>query len=303
MIIIIEGPDCAGKTTLAEMLVDELGADYHHQGPYEGNPMWESIELIESWKEGGSSPNLVLDRFHLGERVYGPIYRDEDKLGQTRQRMLERYLLGESAMLIKALPPEGKALELFRERTDDEMFGDDGEQAYLKQHWLFQAVPSYLPTIHFSFVVDTVSVVIEQIMAQVPDVNLGPGIGDFSKGSILLVGEKQGDREETEVYPPELVFVTSRGDSCAWWLAEQMDDAGLPERGLYWINARTPDGRLEDPYFLDLLKPRKVIALGQEAERWVVEYAGLNHYIRVPHPQHWRRFHHYQEYPLIRELI
>jgi hypothetical protein len=71
--IIIEGSDSTGKTTLAHELSEKVGKPYRHQGrPPEGyNYLGDGRhELAE----------VVQDRFHLGELVYGAI------LGDTKGR-------------------------------------------------------------------------------------------------------------------------------------------------------------------------------------------------------------------------
>jgi hypothetical protein len=49
--------------------------------------------------------------------------------------------------------------------------------------------------------------------------------------------------------------------------------------------------------FIDILKPRLVIALGEHAAKW----CELNkvHHERISHPQYWKRFNSKKIYPLI----
>ena len=62
--IIIEGPDGSGKTTLAHALATRCGLLYRHMGPPE--PGMDHVE----WYLERVGP-YVWDRFHLGEETYG----------------------------------------------------------------------------------------------------------------------------------------------------------------------------------------------------------------------------------------
>src|SRR5688500_988429 len=77
--VIIEGPDGAGKTTLAEHLVKHHGYRYHH----EGKP--EHVDMLVRYAEvfleqTASGQPVVFDRLHLGELVYGNILRGKDRM-------------------------------------------------------------------------------------------------------------------------------------------------------------------------------------------------------------------------------
>jgi hypothetical protein len=80
-VIILEGPDGGGKTTLANELV-KRGFHYRHEGPPP-----EGVDLIAYYlkilNDSIESPqDTVHDRLWLGEMVYGPIFRGVDRLGK-----------------------------------------------------------------------------------------------------------------------------------------------------------------------------------------------------------------------------
>lgn len=70
--IILEGPDGAGKTYTANILVTKYGYSYRHEGPPpQGLDLLTHFEvLLESYPQP-----FVLDRSAIGEIVYGPILR------------------------------------------------------------------------------------------------------------------------------------------------------------------------------------------------------------------------------------
>lgn len=127
--------------------------------------------------------------------------------------------------------------------------------------------------------------------------NCGPGAGAYRPGvATLLVGERPNVARTGEL-KHRLPLVTFAGNGCAIWLAQQLENAGVPESALYWINAYDAVGVPTDASFLDDLAPLRVIAMGKLAERWCSDHVAK--FETVPHPQYWKRFHSNQRYPLL----
>lgn len=83
MLIIIEGPDRTGKTTLAKHLIDVFSLQYIHcSKPETDNPYNEYIELIDSIKLP-----TVIDRVYFSEYVYGKLWRG--KCGFTEKQFYD----------------------------------------------------------------------------------------------------------------------------------------------------------------------------------------------------------------------
>lgn len=86
MLIILEGSDKCGKTTLARFLAVKFQADYvKFSAPVK--PAYDEYRdflfTIDPRK------NYVLDRFLYGELVYGPIYRGKSGVTPEQMRFLE----------------------------------------------------------------------------------------------------------------------------------------------------------------------------------------------------------------------
>lgn len=71
MLLVIEGGDKTGKTTLAKALAKTYHLDYHHFGPPGPDPMKEYVDFFKGLKSQG-----VCDRFFIGNLVYGPLLRN-----------------------------------------------------------------------------------------------------------------------------------------------------------------------------------------------------------------------------------
>lgn len=81
MIVVIEGPDGAGKTTLAHAVIEAARAkgyeaEYTHSGPPGPDPLTDYENVIY----GSGEILAVVDRLHWGEMVYGVTRRDRPKI-------------------------------------------------------------------------------------------------------------------------------------------------------------------------------------------------------------------------------
>lgn len=132
-------------------------------------------------------------------------------------------------------------------------------------------------------------------MMEIWDVNKmwSEGIGRFTAGNTLFVGDTPGKNSMGFNTP----FV---GSGSGRWLTELLEIAEIHEGFYYWINAKDGYGKPADTSIMDELRPSRVIAFGNEADKWVDKAIRLDvEYIKVPHPQYWKRFKSGEPYPLI----
>lgn len=70
----LEGPDLAGKTTLAKQLKRMIkNSEIVHRGPPTGTAAEEYITPL--WDMYDRQGAYILDRWHWGEEIYGPLLR------------------------------------------------------------------------------------------------------------------------------------------------------------------------------------------------------------------------------------
>lgn len=84
MHIIIEGCDKTGKTTLANRLSEMLEMPIKKFSAPTGDPFPEYMKFLIDTKQ----PHII-DRFYLGENVYGPLKRGASQLDFRRNRIIE----------------------------------------------------------------------------------------------------------------------------------------------------------------------------------------------------------------------
>lgn len=90
-VLMIEGVDRIGKSTLSQYFIDDHGFRMVHMDKPEGNNSAERayyqkgsykmlFDMIKACGGSNRDSRILLDRAHLGELVYGPIYRGDSGL-------------------------------------------------------------------------------------------------------------------------------------------------------------------------------------------------------------------------------
>jgi thymidylate kinase len=293
---ILEGPDGAGKTTLAEYLMHQHteGAIDHH-GPYDGET--NTARFYASSVARGWYGSMIMDRAWHAEPIYGGVYRKgSDRIGSTYRRMLDRLAWSAQAVFVLCLPPKETCLRNWEARRGEEYLS---EPTHLNAVYDgYAEMSTELPTVRFDYTRTEFDLVAKTIELRRPMRNRGPGVGHWNPGkSILMVGDKPA--RETSGYG--LPFVAFRRDGCSAWLADRLEEWEIPESRLYWVNARSAVDVPLPNDFVRELSPKAVVALGRQAERWV-RRCGVTDYHVVDHPQYWKRFHHHRVYPLANVL-
>lgn len=96
--IICEGPDNSGKTTLANELAERFGLEYcKSRGPGTNYDWW--MQILTDSPEALSE--VVLDRFYFSELVYGIIVRGRIKLDPQQREVVESLLTTAQPLVVR----------------------------------------------------------------------------------------------------------------------------------------------------------------------------------------------------------
>lgn len=112
MLVILEGCDGTGKTTLAKFLSKLLNADIVHCTAETPNDYGFFYNIIEVAK----TRNIIADRFCYGQFVYQE--KDERKLSKSALRMLETRMLEANSKVILVTAPEDVILARLASRGE-----------------------------------------------------------------------------------------------------------------------------------------------------------------------------------------
>lgn len=311
MLIIIEGTDGVGKTTLARLLVRQIQndlpgerVDYVHSGPPTGSPIDAYTTPLYDYRPG-SRRHLVLDRWHLGELVYPRALGRSTTYDEPTHMWTEMFLRSRGALLVHVTDDPLRLTRRLRTRGDDMITPELAAGTVLT---LFAAEfdRSTLHKIEVTTpqLVDDWSIPARRIITAaravaIPAIELtdlvtyvGPA---FPKR--LLVGDRRGHGHDPLWTTSEPAFVPRPGTSghylfdtlftmFAWDIADLFTRL---EVGV--INGRDVD---DLAHAFKILRPVQVTALGRRAAEAVaavtaVDGIGIR---RVAHPQYVRRFHY-----------
>lgn len=312
MLIIIEGPDGSGKSTLARDIVKLIEqrnprhlVELQHTGPPTRHPLDEYLRPLTSYQPG-ENRHIVLDRWHIGERVYPYVRGRTTQLDKQSWWSIDRYLRRLGAVVVRCTPPLlENEITLKTRREYDHL----AELPTVQKLFTDAYVACRLPMYTYAWRTGDLELVVEgAAYHEAETAKLHPFVTYLGapRPTALLLGDvrhnyekmKPGTAYESVAFDPAFVpFPATSGH----YLLGALDDADLLWRGIGVANACD----IDDPVVLwRMLDCPPVVALGRNAER---RLRGTQiKYESVSHPQYMRRFHYRQraEYgALIRQAI
>lgn len=282
MFIIIEGADKTGKTTLSNAIIKKFGSEYVHFGKPKKHPATEYAEYALA-----NDGNLVLDRFYLGELVYGPLLRGKAGIDDVEFATLERILRKKQAILIQTTTNSVLANKRLLVSTQDEAvntdqnalaargFAEVGKRSNIQHHILYDG-STYENLAELLTKLEALKDEVERDQATIQKVCTG--IGTTTGKKIVLVGEGVNKKVTWLGLPFDKGFSSQ-------FLLDSLKTAEIDEKLVYLTNADTITAAEVD--FLNKDKAL-FIALGKKADARLsslnVQHAFLNH------PQYVKRF-------------
>jgi thymidylate kinase len=298
MILLLEGPDGAGKTTLSEKLrqhfSDNKMVHIVKHGPYKD----VSPEHLCRIYFRGMSPALtfddhvIMDRSWISEPIYGNVYRGgANRIDLPRRRMLERAALSRGGIVIHCQPTFEACAKAFESRPEEEYL--DNVKQLKEVYDEYEALPllTSLPVVHYDYERDTIDELLERIeFVYFSRQNKASGGGCFKEGNILMLCDR-GPRTNVRSSAVVIPFINfNDDDGPSRMLAETLTSEGITEDKIYWINTQNYQGQPTEPDFIAKLKPSKIFALGNNAYTWAINNNVKA--IKLPPP-----LHHMQNYP------
>jgi len=186
MIVALEACDGAGKTYLAHQLCVRYGLAYSHEGP--PPPNVDALDHYGAKLDLARGENVVFDRLALGERVYGPIYRNEDRLGEAGWQVFTRLMRAVGMKHVICIPSYDTCLSHWQARRNTEMFIDrlSHRRVYDRYIELQSAYPSsYVYDWEWPGAFDALCTWLEQ-----PEPELPAGYLGNPTAPVLLVGDR-----------------------------------------------------------------------------------------------------------------
>jgi hypothetical protein len=291
MLIILEGPDLAGKSTLAGLVTVQLASRYRgsrvellHRSPPKQHPLDEYVTPLLGYDPRGDT-HIVCDRWHIGESIYPIVKNRPSAMSPGVKTYVDKFLESRGAMVMVINPEREVLLKRLSDRGDPLVT----EVELIQLNDLFATVTERLERyVTFTPTVDTVlasAVGTAKRVTPTPWVTyVGPRVP-----SILLVGDERNCRGEdcehdrprhSPLGPAFMPYPATSGAFLMNAVKSVMNDFGV-------ANACDVDDILG--MWRELYQPR-VVALGVKASEKLHDL-GIPHGT-VPHPKFIRRFYH-----------
>lgn len=299
MLVIVDGPDGAGKTTLVAAVERELVRLFprdevvlFHKRPPTAHPLAEYVEPLLGYRPWQQT-HVVCDRWHWGEAIYPQVLERPTRLDGAVWRYTEMFLRSRGALAVFPDVSASTLQERVRARGDDLVTPEMLPR--LSTAYRHVAMRSKLPVYRYSAHLDNdLARVAHNILEEANRLERAAAVvNPFHtyvgppRPDVLLVGDERPPRMDRD-HPAFMPYAPRSGH----YLLSALTGPRLHNLGI--VNANDGDDVLEA--YLALGEPSTVVALGREASRTLTR-VGVEH-SAVPHPQFVRRFYqrHRDEY-------
>lgn len=295
MLIVIEGMDRTGKSTLAQYLAQEYHLESVHFDKPSQHPLAEYLRPVEAGPR-----RAVFDRYHVGERVWPAIFGRQSEYDAAMHLHVDLTLKSRGAVVVRPVRHWRNDAEIYRVLEDEPIGYEQWHEAdALFREELAKSRLRVFPWCLCHNTLDSRGAFILEAGKRSHQARKLAGITPRWIGSpepdLVLVGEQVGPGGQGEWTLP---FVPFRGTSGHFLLSELLHLTPEQQGRVAIVNALDPSDELEPlPELLEQFAvfrtgtiPRRprVVALGKTADK-ALTAQGVEH-SSVPHPQYVRRF-------------
>lgn len=304
MLIILEGPDGVGKTTLAQQLHDVIREQDPHstitiirKGPPSAHPLDEYLTPLQDYVPGGGM-HFIFDRWHWGEYVYPRLTGRSTQLDDQVWWYLNQYVRRLGGLMVLCHSSYQRVSEVYHERRTTHPF-ERADLFYDVVKLFHEASDSAcLPQVNYDWA-DPMTIGLENIVrtarvraSYVSDLAEFVTYVGRPKPEFLLLGDVRhglDPRSAVAAFDHRPAFVPYPATSGHWLLSALLHQSKLLDFAGF-ANACDVDDVLALWY--ELGEP-KTVALGKNAYGKALLF-GIPCGV-VPHPQFGRRFYHHDQ--------
>ena len=318
-VILLEGPDGAGKTTLGKRLAELYDGLYIHRTYSPTMDIWEHhTEALQIAHQNYRDKLVIIDRLWPSELIYGRVFRDGGYYGDYNARSMDRVLLRMCAIYVMCIPMDvdyvvkvhaekkGRGEEMFPTVKDIAVRyidwfkgsvvrnpkGDYVEQMSViggfeknRRDWYHYDVTNMGKTME-RVGKDLIALIEDRKKSQYRGA-LNSSDGNFTgflgTAKYMFIGEELGDPEGPIRWP----FYAKTGSPD--YLNKTLHSFNFDEIKAVWTNAINNDAHAVDVLVQN--PELKVICMGGIAKKKCKEW-GIRPHKVIHHPQWARRFNH-----------
>mgnify|MGYP001350063180 CR=1 FL=1 len=284
--IIIEGPDGAGKSTLVQYIKKETTFGVL-------KPYYPKVNQLAYYLH---TPPMYygyfLERYYLSELAYPQFKGDREVMVPWGQFQIEAAMLPYAPVIFYLRPDRETIIRNIKTRGDD--YVDENDVDRMLQVYDSIVEKSFLPVVRYDFEKDDVALKIEEavnkhITADSYCIDLRGYLytGSVKRDGIMIIGDEPSDKSVGNGYIKG--FLSDKGSSA--FLHRALYEAGIYEHTMpYFTNWGKGFDNDEDRMRalkeeIDAIQPRKIITMGKD----VTQKTGIGGG-ELEHPSYVKRF-------------